>query len=67
MEFLDNARTDAAGLDELLDTGIAHTHQRKFGCGKEGIGCNQEQDEEHPEQHKGNHEWVILTFQRTMG
>ena len=64
VQFLDNAGADAAGFDELLDAGLAHADQGEFGRGKERVGCDQEQDEEHPQQHKGKHGWVILTFQR---
>ena len=62
MKFQDGTRTNPVGIDELLDAGIPHAHQGKFGSGKEGIGCDQEQNEENPEQHKSYHGWVILTF-----
>ena len=64
VQFLDDAGADAAGFDELLDAGFADAHQGEFGRGKERVGCDQEQDQKHPEQHEGNHGWVILTFQR---
>ena len=51
-----------SGLDELLDTGVPHAHERKLGRGKKGIGCHQEQDEKHPEQHEGDHRRVILNI-----
>ena len=59
---MNDARTDAAGLDELLNPRVAHAHQGKFGGGEEGIGCHQKQDEKHPQQHKSNHEEPILTL-----
>ena len=51
MQFLDGAGADTASLDELLDASIAHAHQGKFCCREKGVGCYQEQDEKHPEQH----------------
>ena len=67
VEALDDARADASGLDELLDAGIAHAHQGEFGGREEGIGCHQEQDQKDPEQHKGDHGRVILTFESSCG
>ncbi len=55
VQFLDNAGADTAGFNELLDAGLADAHQGEFGRGKEGVGCDQEQDQEHPDQHKGDH------------
>ena len=62
MQALDDARTDASGLNELLDAGIANAHQGEFGCREEGIGRHQEKDQKDPEQHKSDHGKVILTF-----
>ena len=62
VQALDDARADASRRDELLDAGIAHAHQGEFGCREEGIGRHQEQDQKDPEQHKGDHGTVILTF-----
>ena len=62
METLDDARTDASRRNELLDAGIAHTHQGEFRCCEEGIGRHQEKDQKDPEQHKSDHGWVILSF-----
>ena len=42
MKFLNNARANPAGFDELLDTGIPHTHKREFSRGKKGVGRHQE-------------------------
>ena len=67
MEFEDSAGTDAAGFDELLDAGFADADEREFGGRKEGIGRDNEQDDEHPQQHECNHGGVILTFQRDKG
>ena len=64
VKALHDARADASRRDELLDAGIAHAHQGEFRCCEEGIGCHQEKDQKDPEQHKGDHGWVILTFQR---
>ena len=52
---MNGAGADAAGFDELLDTGLADADQGKFGGGKESVGCDQEQDQKHPQQHKGDH------------
>ena len=64
VKFEDGAGADAVGGDQLLDAGFAHGHQRELGCGEEGIGRHQEQDDEHPQQHVCNHGTLILTFQR---
>ena len=53
-------------FNELLDAGIAHAHQGEFGCREEGIGRHQEKDQKDPEQHKGDHGSVILTFERQL-
>ena len=50
--------------NELLDAGIAHADQGEFGGREEGIGRHQEKDQKDPEQHKGDHGTVILTFER---
>jgi hypothetical protein len=50
-----DARADAAGFDELLNAGIADSHQRKLCRGKKSVGRNQEEHQEDPEQHKGYH------------
>ena len=62
VEALHDARADASRCNELLDAGIAHAHQGEFGCREEGIGRHQEKDQKDPEQHKGDHGRVILTF-----
>ena len=56
MQPLDGARPDAAHLDELLNTRIAHAHKGKFGSHEEGIGCNKEENQEHPQEHERNHQ-----------
>jgi len=55
VQLLDDTGTNAAGLYELLDAGFADAHQSEFGGGKERIGCDQQQDEEHLQQHIGKH------------
>src|ERR1700728_2003379 len=62
VETLDDAATNASGFNELLDSGIAHADQRELGGREEGVGCDQEQDQKDPEQHKGDHGRLILTF-----
>ncbi len=64
MQFLDSAGADAVGFDELLNARITHAHQGELRRREERVGCNQQQDQEHPEEHKGDHGWLILTFQR---
>jgi hypothetical protein len=64
VQFLDDAGADSSGLDELLDAGFANAYQGEFGRGKERVGCDQEQDQKHPDQHKSDHGLPILTFQR---
>ena len=61
MKPLDNPRTNASSRDELLNAGIAHTHQGEFCRREEGIGRHQEKDQKDPEQHKSDHGKVILT------
>ena len=61
---LDNAGADAAGFDQLLDSGVADADQGKLGGREKGVGRNQEQDEKHPQQRKSYHGSLILTFQR---
>ena len=63
----DGARADATGLNQLLDSRFADADQRKLGRCEERIGCHQEQDEKHPQQHIRNHGGIILTFQRERG
>src|SRR5580693_8797692 len=69
VEALDDAGAAAAGLDELLDAGIADADQGEFRSREERVRCYQEEDQEHAKQHEGYH-WgivlmgVILTFQR---
>src|ERR1700691_4081500 len=55
VQLLDNAGTDAAGFDELLDAGLANADQGEFGGGEERIGCDQQQDKKHLQQHVGKH------------
>ena len=63
MKSLNDAGADAAGFDELLDAGIPHTHQRKFGRGKESVGRHQEQNDKTRSSTKATMDWLILTFQ----
>jgi len=64
-EAFTHSRWIALFLQAVL-FGIAHAYQGKLSCGEEGIGCHQEQDQKHPQQHVGNHGRLILTFQRGM-
>ena len=66
VKTLDDARANPARSDELLDASIAHAHQGEFGGGEERIGRHQKQDQKDPEQHKGDHGRVILTFERRL-
>ncbi len=67
MQALHGARADAAGLDELLDSGIAHADQGELrGCEKR-VRCHQEEDQEHAEQHEGDHLGVILMGHSSIG
>ena len=64
VQLLDNAGTNTAGFDQLLNAGLANADQGKLGRSKERVGCDQKQNQEHPDQHEGDHGWLILTFQR---
>ncbi len=66
VKALDDARANPSRGDELLDASIAHAHQGEFGGGEERIGRHQKQDQKDPEQHKGDHGRVILTFERRL-
>src|SRR5581483_2666884 len=55
MKSLQDTGADTTGLDKLLNTGFADADQRELGSGKEGIGRNQGDDQQYPEQHKSNH------------
>ena len=55
VETLDNASADTSGVNELLNAGIPHADERKFSGGEERIGCYQEEDQEDPKQHIGDH------------
>ena len=66
MELLHDAGANATGRNQLLDAGITDADQREFRGREECVGRHQEQDEEHPQQHVGNHGRLILTFQRDM-
>jgi len=57
VQLLNNAGADTAGFDELLNAGFANAYQGEFGRGKERVGCDQEQDQKHPDQHKCDHGW----------
>ncbi len=60
MQALDDAGAAAAGFDELLDAGVANADQREFRSREKRIRCHQEKDQEHAEQHEGDHLGVIL-------
>ena len=64
VQFLDDSGADATRLNELLDASVADAHQGELRCRKKRIGCDQEQNQENPEQHKSDHGCLILTFQR---
>src|SRR5581483_454612 len=67
MQALDGAGAETSGPNELLDAGIAHADEREFrGC-EERVGCHEEEDQEDPEQHEGEHGWVILAKQGASG
>ena len=69
VEALDDARAGAAGVDELLDAGVADADQGELRSREKRVRRHQEKDQEYAEQHEGDHLWVtlmgpILTFQR---
>ena len=55
VQLADGAGADAAGLDELLDAGVADADQGKFRRHEEGIGRHQQQDGKHPQEHISGH------------
>ena len=55
VQFLYGAGADAAGIDQLLDASIADAYQGKFSRHKEGVGGDQQQDNEYPQQQLGKH------------
>ena len=55
MQALDDAGADAAGLDELLNSGVANADQGEFRSGEKRIRRHQEKDQKHAEQHEGDH------------
>src|ERR1035437_5787495 len=67
VKFEDGAGASPVSYDQLLDARFAHADQRELGCGEEGIGRHQEQDDKHPQQHVCKHGTLILTFQRDNG
>jgi hypothetical protein len=64
MQALDDAGAEAAGRDKLLNASLANADQGKLGSSEERVRRYQEKDQQHPEQHKGDHGCAILTFQR---
>ncbi len=60
VQLQDCSGTHAAGFNQLLDSRFADADQRKLGRCEERIGCHQEQDEKHPQQHIRNHGGIIL-------
>ncbi len=66
VQALHDARANPSGFNELLDASVANAHERELGGCKKRVGCHQEQDQKHPEQHKGDHGTVILTFEREL-
>ncbi len=60
MQALDDAGADAAGGDELLDAGVADADQGEFGGGEKRICRHQKKDQEHAEQHEGDHLGAVL-------
>ena len=59
MQALDDAGADASGFDELLDSSVANADQGELGGREKRVGCHQEKDQKHAEQHKGDHLEVI--------
>src|SRR5581483_1923545 len=55
MKALQDSGADTAGANQLFNSRFTDPDQREFGCGKEGIGCDQGHDQQDPEQHKSNH------------
>jgi hypothetical protein len=55
VEFEDSSGADAVGFNQLKNARLAHAHESKLGCCEKSVGCHQEHDEQHPEQHVGNH------------
>ena len=55
MEALDDAGAGAAGLDELLDAGVADADQGELRSREKRVRRHQEKDQEHAEQHEGDH------------
>ena len=64
MESLQDSRPDTSGFDQLLNARVTHAYQSEFSRGEKGICRHQEDNQEDPEQHKGYHLPLILTFQR---
>src|SRR5579884_3735754 len=54
VKALKDARADPAGLNELLDPGLADADQGKLGSSKECVGRNQGDNQQYPEQHKSD-------------
>ena len=65
VQALDDAGSDAAGRDKLLNTGVTHADQGKLRGGEKRIRRYQEKDEQHPEQHEGEHGWAILALENS--
>jgi hypothetical protein len=53
-----------AGFDELLDTGIPHTHKARIQPRQKRRWPPPGANDKHPEQHESYHGWLILTLQR---
>src|SRR5437016_12516909 len=64
MESLQDPRTDTSGFDQLLNARVTHADESEFSRGEKGICRHQEHNQQYPEQHKGYHLPLILTFQR---
>ena len=63
VEALDDACAAAAGVDELLDAGVADADQGELRSREKRVRRHQEKDQEYAEQHEGDHLWVILIGQ----
>jgi hypothetical protein len=60
MEALDDAGAGAARFDELLNTGVANADQGELRGREKRIRRHQKKDQEHAEQHEGDHGRAIL-------
>ncbi len=57
VKTLNDAGSDAAGRDKLLDASVADADQGKLRGGEKRVCRYQEKDQEHAEQHECDHLW----------